>query len=219
MPKIKIDIENKVTNIYNGDEEKQGWIEIDSIPEPEQKEGYIPIPYYRDGKIVYEYEAIPEMPEEEIPEVDEIEMMKASTEEKVKTIFFAYGIPSVINRFGLSNKEAISVKEMFPWWNKDLGEVVKGERYNYGENLWEVVQSHTTQENWAPSLQTSSLWKVVNVENEGTEEDAIPYTPPMEIFAGKYYTQNGVKYKCTRDSGIPLSHDLSALVGLYVEIV
>ena len=155
---------------------------------------------------------------EEIPEVDEIEIMRASTEERVKAMFFASAIPSVINTFGLSAKESLSVKEMFPWWNKDLGEVVKGERYNYGENLWEVVQSHTTQENWAPSLQTSSLWKVVEIEHEGTESDTIPYTPPMEIFAGKYYTQNGVKYKCVRDSGIPLSHDLSALVGIYVVI-
>lgn len=45
---------------------------INTIPEPEQKEGYIPIPYYIDGKIVYEYEAIPQVPEEEempIPEI------------------------------------------------------------------------------------------------------------------------------------------------------
>lgn len=217
--KILVDKDNKVTNIYNGNEEKQGWIEIDSITEPEQKEGYNPVPYYRDGKIVYEYEAILQVSEEEIPEVDEIEMMRASTEERVKAMFFASAIPSVINTFGLSTKESLSIKEMFPWWNKDLGEVVKGERYNYGENLWEVVKTHTTQEGWAPGIETSSLWKVVNVDNEGTEEDTIPYTPPMEIFAGKYYTQNGVKYKCTRDSGIPLSHDLSVLVGLYVEVV
>ena len=155
---------------------------------------------------------------EEIPEVDEIEIMRASTEERVKAMFFTSAIPSVINTFGLSTKESLSVKEMFPWWNKDLGEVVKGERYNYGENLWEVVKTHTTQEGWAPGIETSSLWKVVNVDNEGTEEDTIPYTPPMEIFAGKYYTQNGVKYKCIRDSGIPLSHDLSVLVGIYVVI-
>lgn len=38
----------------------------------------------------------------------------------------------------------------------------------------------------------------------------------MEIFNGKYYTQGGVKYLCTRDSGTALTHDLSALVGLYV---
>lgn len=55
--------------------------------------------------------------------------------------------------------------------------------------------------------------------SDTAKEHGIDNTPPMEIFAGKYYTQNGVKYKCTRDSGIPLSHDLSALVGLYVEIV
>lgn len=76
---------NRVTNIYNGDEEKQGWIEIDSIPEPEQKEGYIPVPYYRDGKIVYEYEAIPEMPEEEempVPEMTYKEQVVAKIRER-----------------------------------------------------------------------------------------------------------------------------------------
>lgn len=83
--KILVDKDNKVTNIYNGDKEKQGWIEIDSIPEPEQKEGYIPIPYYRDGKIVYEYEAIPEMPEEEempVPEIPYEEQVVAKIRER-----------------------------------------------------------------------------------------------------------------------------------------
>jgi hypothetical protein len=41
----------------------------------------------------------------------------------------------------------------------------------------------------------------------------------MEIFKGKYYIQNDVVYLCTRDSGQPLYHDLSALVGSYVEVV
>ena len=34
---------------------------------------------------------------------------------------------------------------------------------------------------------------------------------------GKYYSQDGKVYLCTRDSGIPLTHALSELVGLYVE--
>lgn len=82
--KILIDIDNKVTNIYNGDEEKEGWIEIDSIPEPEQKEGYIPIPYYQDGQIVYEYEeAIPDLPEEQpIPEIPYEERVVAKIRER-----------------------------------------------------------------------------------------------------------------------------------------
>lgn len=47
----------------------------------------------------------------------------------------------------------------------------------------------------------------------------VVYIPPMEIFKDKYYIQNGVKYKCTRNSEQPLTHDLSALVGLYVETI
>ena len=40
----------------------------------------------------------------------------------------------------------------------------------------------------------------------------------MELTAGLYYTQDGVKYICTRDSGNPVYHALKDLVGLYVEI-
>ena len=63
------------------------------------------------------------------------------------------------------------------------------------------------------------IWKRADEEHAGTQEDPIPYNPPMEIFEGKYYIQNEVIYKCTRNSDIPLSHDLSALVGTYVELV
>lgn len=124
-----------------------------------------------------------------------------------------------INTMSLSNKEALDVKEFYPVWSADSVQVKKGERYQCDDLLWEVVQDHTTQENWKPSIYTASLWKVVDVEHEGTQEDPIPYTPPMEIFKDKYYTHNDILYKCTRDSGIALSHDLSALVGTYVEIV
>lgn len=123
-----------------------------------------------------------------------------------------------INAMTLSNNEALEVKEFYPEWSADSVEVKQGERYQYDNLLWEVVQNHTTQELWKPSLETASLWKVVDEEHAGTQEDPIPYNPPMEIFEGKYYTQNKVMYKCTRNSGIPLSHDLSALVGTYVEI-
>lgn len=124
-----------------------------------------------------------------------------------------------INTFGLSNNDALKVKDFYPLWSADSVEVKKGERYQCDNLLWEVVQNHTTQELWKPSLETASLWKVVDEEHAGTQEDPIPYNPPMEIFKDKYYTQNEVLYKCTRNSEIPLSHDLSALVGTYVETV
>ena len=56
-----------------------------------------------------------------------------------------------------------------------------------------------------------------DIVEAGTKDDPIPYAPPMEIFKDKYYTQSKVLYKCIRDSGQPLSHNLSDLVGNYVE--
>lgn len=136
-----------------------------------------------------------------------------------KAVSMASVVPIVINSIPMSNNEALKRKSSFPEWKADLGEVKAGDKYQYNGDLWEVVQFHTTQANWAPSLSTASLWKHIDEEHEGTEADPIPYTPPMEIFNGKYYTHNGVLYKCIRDSGIPLSHDLDTLIGTYIEIV
>lgn len=123
-----------------------------------------------------------------------------------------------INTYDLSPSEALQVKDRYPEWEVGI-DVVKGHKYQYGEDLWEVLQGHKIQENWKPSLETASLWKRVDEEHAGTIEDPIIYIPPMEIFKDKYYIQNGIKYKCTRNSEQPLTHDLSALVGLYVEKV
>lgn len=67
--------------------------------------------------------------------------------------------------------------------------------------------------------ETAALYEVIEEQHEGTIEDPIPYAPPQEIFNNKYYIQYDVKYRCTRDSGTALTHDLTSLVGLYVEIV
>lgn len=125
-------------------------------------------------------------------------------------------ITKEINTYDLTPSEALQVKERHPKWKIGI-DVVKGHRYQYGEDLWECIQAHTTQENWKPSLETASLWKRVDEEHAGTKDDPIPYAPPMEIFKDKYYTQSKVLYKCIRDSGQPLSHNLSDLVGNYVE--
>jgi hypothetical protein len=123
-----------------------------------------------------------------------------------------------INTYDLSPSEALQVKDRYPEWETGIN-VKTGERYRVEDVLWECVKDHLTQDNWKPSTATLSLWKVVDEEHKGTIDDPIVYIPPMEIFKDKYYIQNGIKYKCTRNSEQPLTHDLSALVGLYVEKV
>lgn len=123
-----------------------------------------------------------------------------------------------INTYDLSPSEALQAKDRYPEWETGIN-VKTGERYRVEDVLWECIKEHTTQDNWKPSMATASLWKVVDEEHKGTIDDPIVYIPPMEIFKDKYYIQNGIKYKCTRNSEQPLTHDLSALVGLYVEKV
>ena len=164
-----------------------------------------------------DYIEVPVKEAEEIMRRRNAEAQITTIEELDNAAFVASVVPDVINTFDLSDEEARKRKDLYPEWAAGIS-VVAGEKYRYGDNLWQVVQPHTTQAGWEPGIYTASLWKVIDEQHAGTAADPIPYTPPMEIFNGKYYTQNGVKYLCTRDSGIALSHDLSALVGLYVQI-
>lgn len=59
MIQIKLD-GVKVETIYYGKYKKERWIEVESIPSPEEIPGKIPVMYYRNGAIVYEYEEAPE---------------------------------------------------------------------------------------------------------------------------------------------------------------
>lgn len=123
-----------------------------------------------------------------------------------------------INRISLTDNEALSVKDFYPTWQSKIGDnVEQGYKMLYDGNLWKVRQNHLVQEHYPPGLDTASLYEAINYQHDGTLEDPIPYVPPMEIFSDKYYVQHDIIYRCTRDSDTALSHDLSDLIGLYVE--
>lgn len=194
---------------------EQGYKPVCEVEEPEGAEYFVYREY--DACFVQEWR----MPDEPLQEGDiwtsdsGVDPTFSDIKRVKKDLMY---IESEINTYNLTSTEALEVKEMYPKWESGLS-VNVGERYLYEDTLWEVIQAHTTQDNWKPSISTASLWKTVDVEHEGTLEDPIVYIPPMQLYNGKYYKQNDIVYKCTRDSGIPLTHDLSALVGLYVELV
>lgn len=124
----------------------------------------------------------------------------------------------------LEDSVALTAVELFPKW-KDLveksKEVEKGFRFQHDNKLYRTEQSkYKFVDTYVPgAVGTESLFSKVDETHAGTIEDPIPYETNMEIYEGMYYSQNGVIYLCIRDSGIPLQHDLSALVGNYVEVV
>lgn len=124
-------------------------------------------------------------------------------------------------RTDITDEDALKRPLLVYEWDTYIGKSLKtGQIVSYESKLYRVRQDISTViESWAPQLSTASLYEVIEVASAGTIDDPIPYTPPMEIFNGKYYTQNGVKYKCIRDSQTALSHNLADLIALYVEVV
>lgn len=124
-------------------------------------------------------------------------------------------------RTDITDEDALKRPLLVYEWDTYIGKSLKtGQIVSYKSKLYRVRQDISTViESWAPQLSTASLYEVIEVASAGTIDDPIPYTPPMEIFNGKYYTQNGVKYKCIRDSQTALSHNLADLIALYVEVV
>lgn len=124
----------------------------------------------------------------------------------------------------LEDSVALTAPELFPIWKQlvEKGvEVEKGFRFQHENKLYRTEQpTYTFVAHYVPgTVGTESLFSVVDETHAGTIEDPIPYDGNMEIFNGLYYSQSGVIYRCIRDSGQPLYHDLSALVGNYVEVV
>ena len=105
-------------------------------------------------------------------------------------------------RTDITDEDALKRPLLVYEWDTYIGKSLKtGQIVSYESKLYRVRQDISTViEGWAPQLSTASLYEVIEVASAGTIDDPIPYTPPMEIFNGKYYIQNGVKYKCIRDS-------------------
>lgn len=130
---------------------------------------------------------------------------------------------------GLTAEQMIAHKAFAPKWGEDEGfregdSVVKGAKFTFEDKLYAVLQDHTILSHYYPGVDTAALYVEVTPdyteegEEYGTLENPIPYEGNMVLENGKYYTQDGVVYLCTRDSINPVYHALSALVGQYVEV-
>ena len=126
-----------------------------------------------------------------------------------------------INTMDLTDEQALKYKNLYPKWETFINQKLeKDYKVQYDDKLYKVKQTiEKVLENQPPSIDTAALYEEINEKNKGTMEDPIPYNNNMELFEGKYYSQNGSVYKCTRNTEQSVFHDLSALVGIYVELV
>ena len=98
----------------------------------------------------------------------------------------------------LDDNDAANAVKLFPTWTIGIA-VTVGERYQYADKLYKVVQAHTTQADWTPDA-TPAMWAVIDKTHAGTLDDPIPASRGMEYEYGKYYldSEDGNTYLCQR---------------------
>lgn len=150
------------------------------------------------------------------PEVEPQPYRKSESEVMQEIVLEQYN-----SRTDIEDKEALDRAIVIYNWDKYIGKSLKtGQVVVHDERVYRVRQDiPIVLDKQYPSLDTAAIYEVIELVATGEKDDPIKYEPPMEIFEGKYYTQDDVLYLCNRDSGVALSHNLKDLVGLYVDKV
>lgn len=168
---------------------------------------------YVDGKLV-------EMTPEEIAAMQEEQAKAAAAERKrplTESEVTAMLLRQQINTIAVDDQTALRMQEYYPEWTAGQAYAMS-ERVQYGGKLYRVAAAHTSQADWTPDT-ALTLFVRIDEEHDGTKYDPIPYEGNMVLVQGLYYSQDGVVYRCTRDTGNPVYHALADLVGIYVEEV
>lgn len=174
-------------------DEAANWMEIPESKKAQMEEENI---IYEPDEVNYNY-------------LKKVETLKNTISERINESFFTV-------------EQALEMKAYFPLWENLIGKDANIEfRFQYGENLYEVIKAHTFSKEWKPDSGTESLYKVVQIEASGTIDDPIVWKYNMELFEGKYYIDKEILYLCIRDSGIGMAYEnIAELVsGGYVEVV
>lgn len=142
------------------------------------------------------------------------ERTRPLTESEVSRLLIA----QQINSLTVDDQTAVRMTAFYPEWVSGQS-YTAGYKVQHNGRLWRCIQAHTSQDSWAPSTDTASLWERIDETHTGDQYDPIPYEGNMALTAGLYYTHGGVTYLCNRDTGIAVYNALSELVGLYVEAI
>lgn len=131
----------------------------------------------------------------------------------------------------LPDEEAVKIPLCYDSWNSfSNGYTFKVDtRLEYNGNLWKVKKEHKKQVDWYPGADPTLFIQLDKDEHEGTLEDPIPVpdsvtTSGFEYVKGKYYLEDGLKYKMIRDGmkdgeTITLYYPPSQLLTSYFELV
>jgi hypothetical protein len=107
----------------------------------------------------------------------------------------------------LTDDEKIQLTELYPVWETGnggqfkVGAIVQYELNTWGEpQLWECIQAHSLQDDWAPDVATS-LWKKIGFAN-GYEVWSQPYGAHDAYAVGDRVMYNGAVWESKIDGNV-----------------
>ena len=140
-----------------------------------------------------------DMTAEEIAELEEAKLKyEAAEKHRPLTVgeVSAMLIKQQINTLTVDDQTALRMIAFYPAWESGKA-YAAGDKLVSGRKLYKVLQAHTSQSTWVPGAAgTESLYARIDEEQDGTKYDPIPYEGNMALENGKYYTQDGVLYRC-----------------------
>lgn len=155
----------------------------------------------------------------EVLKAEKIERTRHLTAEEVTDML----IKQQINTLDVDDNTALRMISFYPEWSdlaaKSFTAEKIGFKFVHAGKLYKTRQeNHTFSSAWIPGEGTESIYERIDETHDGSKYDPIPYEGNMVLENGKYYTQDGVTYICTRDTGNPVYHVLKDLIGLYVDV-
>lgn len=240
----KRDIYDYITDIRSNIflDNKEGYKEIDRWKDGEDRYLYAHADngeyvIEKHGKPLYDEKGRPnyhgdwvEWNEEEKKEkYPQTENIKAEQEATLQNMMLANARVSFLVE--LPDEKAVKIPYCYDSWNQfENGYTFKIDtRLEYNGNLWKVKKEHKKQADWYPGADPTLFIQIDKEQHEGTLEDPIPVpdsvtTSGFEYVKGKYYLEDGLKYKMIRDGmeegeTITLYYPPSQLLTSYFELV
>ena len=160
------------------------------------------------GEVVYEEEP-PYVPTQD--ELDEQEVAAAKNELQtlaVNAMMMSLADDDLVetkNTYqtklrSISDGAALKMPEVFPHWNGNSKEYVKGDKVLYNDVLYKVLQNHTSQEGWTPTSAPSLFAKVLTSEGEILDWEQPSSTNPY--MKGDKVRYNGKIYESVIDNNV-----------------
>ena len=101
----------------------------------------------------------------------------------------------------MEDDAALQSIELFPEWSGDGVEYVSGKRVRYIGQLYKVIQTHISQDEWTPT-EAPSLFALVLTDPSGTPQEWVQPGSNNPYMTGDRVIFNGLIYESLIDNNV-----------------